>query len=212
MKLIDVYAQLKSLNSNYFYTHDVAAYFDISLTHASKLLQRLAETKQIIHIARGRWVFPETDRLALPGILVAPFPAYISLQSALYYHGMISQIPDTLYAASLARTRIFKTQLGNVSVHHIQPDFFFGFKETEDPLVKIATPEKALIDLLYLSTVKSKRFGALPEIEFPVTFDHKKTESIIKKIPSERIKKIVSVKLTSLYKNSKKSDPTNHYW
>jgi predicted transcriptional regulator of viral defense system len=199
MRLIDAYAKLKSLNSNYFYTHDVAVYLDINLAHASKLLGRLAKTTQIIHVARGRWVFAETDRLALPGILVSPFPAYISLQSALYYHGLISQIPDTLYAVSLARTRVFKTLLGNVSVHHIQADFFFDFVETTDPLIKIATPEKALIDLLYLGDVRSKLFGALPEVEFPASFSRKKAENLIKKIPSERKKCLVSLRFKTLY-------------
>lgn len=199
MRLIEIYAKLKSLGLNYFYTHDVAAYLDINIGHASKYLQRLAKTNHIIHVARGKWVFPDTDRLALPSILTAPFPTYISLQSALYYHGMISQIPDTLYAVSLARTHFFKTQLGNISIHHIQPDFFFGFEETNDSLVRIATPEKALIDLFYLGDVKTKLFSALPEVEFPDSFSVKKAQEIIKKIPSERKKNLVTTRFKLLH-------------
>lgn len=198
MRLIDAYTKLKSLGLSYFYTHDVAAYLDISLPHASKLLQRLAKSNQIIRVLRGRWVFPEIDRLALPGILTAPFPAYISLQSALYYHGMISQIPDTLYAVSLARTYMFKTRLGNVSIHHIQPDFFFDFDETSDPLIKIATPEKALIDLFYLGDAKTKLFASLPELEFPKQFNFKKAAELIEKIPSERKRNLVKLRFKKL--------------
>ena len=53
----------------------------------------------------------------------------MSLQSALYLHGMISQVPTVTYAVSLARTRRFVTTLGTVSVHHVQPPFFFGFQD-----------------------------------------------------------------------------------
>lgn len=55
--------------------------------------------------------------------LTGPFPSYVSPQTALFYHEMISQIPHIIYAVSLARTRQYKTPLGNVSIHHLQPDW-----------------------------------------------------------------------------------------
>jgi predicted transcriptional regulator of viral defense system len=94
--------------------------------------------------------------LALSEYLAAPFPGYISMQSALYYHGMISQVPAITYSVSPARTHIFKTSLGTFSIHHINPSFFFGYEPVGKFGIKMATPEKALLDFLYYGTGKVK--------------------------------------------------------
>src|SRR5688500_227638 len=40
----------------------------------------------------------------LPEYLMAPLPSYLSLHTALHLRGLIEQIPEVFYAASLART------------------------------------------------------------------------------------------------------------
>lgn len=192
MKLIDVYTELKKLKLPLLQTKDVAAYLNININHANKLLSRISDAKQIIHIKQGTWIFPDTEPLILPSILAAPFPAYVSLQTALYYHGMISQIPTTIYAVSLGRTSTHKTPIANISMHHIQPSFFFGYEEIENnELLKIATPEKALIDIFYLSPTKSRLFHTLPEVELPKNFKISVANKIIDKITSVRKKTLV---------------------
>lgn len=192
MKLIDVYTALRELNSPVFLTRDVAAYFKISVNHANKLLSRIAETKQIIRLKHATWAFPDIEPLTLPSLLTDPFPSYVSLQTALYSHEMISQIPSIIYAVSLARTRTYHTPIATVSIHHLQASFFFGYDEINDNgLLKIATPEKALLDLFYLSPTKSRLFHTLPEIELPKKFNVRKTNQIIEKISSKRRRKLV---------------------
>lgn len=198
MKLIDAYTQLRQLQLPALQTQDVAAYLNISITHASKTLSRLADAKQLIHLTHGIWVFPDIDPLALPGFLTAPFPAYVSLQTALYYHGIISQIPNVIYAVSLARTRFFKTPLASISIHHLQPSFFFGYEEKSNGLIKIAAPEKALLDILYLSPAKSKLFYTLPELELPKTFKRSVAKKMISRITSIRKKTLVEQRFFEL--------------
>ncbi len=79
----------------------------------------------------------------------------------------------------------------NISIHHLQPSFFFGFEERNNGLIKIATPEKALIDILYLSPAKSRLFHSLPELELPNTFRISVAKKIIKQIPSTRRRSLV---------------------
>lgn len=201
MRLLEIYSTLKKLNLPIIKTRDVAALLNIKLASASKILARLAKNHQIMHLRRGLWGIPELiDPLMLPQYLTAPFPCYISLQSALYYHGMISQIPTTIYAASLARTKKFITPLGSVSIHHIQPNFFFGFETIGKQQIKIAAPEKALIDIFYLSTAKSRLFSSLPEVEFPKNFSIKKAYDIIKKIKSKTKRTLVTKNFTKIIK------------
>jgi predicted transcriptional regulator of viral defense system len=192
MKLIDVHAQLLGMKGAVFQTSDAAVWLKINNPHASKLLARLAESGHLVHLGRGLWAFKDrVEPLALPEYLTSPFPSYVSLQSALYYHGMISQIPAIMYAVSIARTKRYETAFGTVSIHHVHPSFFFGFEAVGKSAAKIATPEKALIDFFYMSPAKSKLFRALPELELPRSFRIKTAGNIINRIKSARRKSIV---------------------
>jgi len=192
MKLVDVHTKLLGMKVAVFQTSDAAACLNINNTHASKLLSRLSIAEHIVHLSRGLWAFKDkVDLLALPEYLTTPFPSYVSLQSALYHHDMISQIPAITYAVSIGRTKRYETPLGIVSVHHVQPSFFFGFESIGKGIAKIASLEKALIDYLYLSPSKSNLFKALPELEFPKSFAVKRARRIINRIRSTRRKNLV---------------------
>jgi predicted transcriptional regulator of viral defense system len=176
-----------------FQTSDAAAYLRIGSPHASKLLARLAVSGHLARLGRGRWGFKDRiDPYALPEYLTAPYPSYVSLQSALYHHGMISQIPSIIYAISIARTKTYRTFMGTVSVHHIDPSFFFGHQFAAQGPGKIATPEKALIDFLYLSPTRTRLFQALPELEFSKGFKINEARKIIGKIRPVRRRNHVS--------------------
>jgi len=201
MRLVDVHMRLLGMGIPAFQTSDVAAYLNVENAHASKLLARLASSGHLARLGRGRWGFKDRiDPLALPEYLTSPYPSYVSLQSALYHHGMISQIPSVLYAVSPARTRTHRTALGTVSVHHIDPSFFFGHQPAGKGPGKIATPEKALIDFLYLSPGRTHLFRALPELEIPRGFKVNEARKIIRRIRSVRRRNQVSRLFEALWK------------
>lgn len=193
MRLIDAYQKIIALDVPVFQTRDIAAYLNIDISHASKILERLEASSQIIRLVRGRWGLKDRiDILQLPQLLTSPYPSYISLQTALYYQGMISQIPTVIYAISLGRTQRFNTPLGTISTHYVQPDFFCGYKTDDNTQIKMATPEKAVIDILYLSPSKTRLFCRLPEFEFPEHFNRDLAKEYIHMIPSVRRRKLVS--------------------
>ncbi len=202
MKLIEAYKKLRAINVEVITTNDVAACLSISTTNASKLLSRMAEHDLLIKAVRGIWIFPEGfDPLTLPQYLTRPYPSYISLQTALYYHGFIEQIPEVIYAISIARPKRYVTPVGVFSIHHVHEEFMFAFDNYEDSDIKMAAPEKALIDLLYLTSSKTALFRSLPELEIPKTFSIAKCKKIIQRIPSERRKTLVKNRLAKLLKN-----------
>lgn len=202
MSLIQDEQKLLALDQTVLQTRDVAACLKISLAHASKILERLAKAGRFVRLMRGKWATSQkVDPLILPEFLTAPFPSYISLQTALFYHGMISQIPSTIYAVSLARTHSYQTPFGNISTHHIQADFFFGFETMGN--IKMATPEKALLDILYLTPTKQRLFKTLPELEFTRNFNHKKAREMLNKVISDRRKTMMVSRLNDLLSSTK---------
>ena len=110
---------------------------------------------------RRVWAFSDQpDPLALAEYVTAPYPSYVSLQNALYRRGMISQIPSSIYLVSLAWSDLVETAIGTYSVHHVRPELFGGFEHDARSGTKLALPEKALFDFLYLSPTRGRLFGS----------------------------------------------------
>jgi predicted transcriptional regulator of viral defense system len=197
--LLDVLSAVASMEAPAFTTREAAARLRVPNGRASVSLARLAAGGHLLRLRRGVWAVPgRVDALALPEYLTAPLPAYVSLQSALYLHGMISQMPAVTYAVTLARTRRYITPLGVVSLHHIQPAFFFGFEDRGDAGGRLATPEKALVDFLYLAPARSQMFRALPELERPKRFRAGVARDIVRRIEPVRRRAFVAAKLEAL--------------
>jgi predicted transcriptional regulator of viral defense system len=201
MTLLHALSRILAMNVPVFTTSDAATQLSVPNANASVVLARLENSSQVLRLRRGVWAIKDRiDPLALPEYLTAPFPAYVSLHSALYLHGMISQIPAVTYAVSLARTRRYATPLGTVSIHHVQPSFFFGFEAAGRAGGRLATPEKALVDFLYLAPARSRLFRALPELDWPKRFKVRLARSILKRVTPLRRQRIVARKLEELLK------------
>jgi hypothetical protein len=135
-------------------------------------------------LRHGLWSLdPHIEPMLLVEHLTAPFPAYVSLQSALHLHGMISQVPQVIYVASLAPTKKVATAVAHYSIHRLAPSFFGGFESTAAG-IRLATPEKGLLDVLYLGPARSRLFAALPEVELPSTFSAVKARRWLTKVPA----------------------------
>jgi hypothetical protein len=104
---------------------------------------------------------------------------------------MTSQIPAVTYAVSVGRTRRFETPLGTISVHHMDASLFFGYESVGKSGVKMATAEKAILDVLYLSPARSKLFRALPELELPKTFRIGEVRAMLKRIKDVKRRTLV---------------------
>jgi hypothetical protein len=123
----------------------------------------------------------------------------VSFLTALHLHGLIEQIPQIVYAATTGPTRLKKTSLGTFSFHRIDPAFFKGYDwygERRDFL--IATPEKALVDSLYVSSRKARHFAFFPEIDFGSGFQLGRAMEWIDEIRDPMIQKYCRERLLEL--------------
>ena len=91
-------------------------------------------------------------------------PSYISLHSALSYYGIIPEAVVEITSITTRKTARFENKFASYSYQTVKPDLFFGYepKSLKDGIMfMLATPEKAIIDLLYLypqySTIEEMR-------------------------------------------------------
>lgn len=191
--------RLRSLRVPAVTTADAAVALGLTVTAASQALRRLAAAGLVTPVRKGLWALRESpDALTLADYVTMPHPSYVSLQSALYLHGMIDQIPAATYLVSLGRSARLRTKVGPYSVHQVAPALFGGAVLDPRTGVRLATPEKALVDFLYLSTTRSRLFARLPELELPATFSARAARRWAARIPSPRMRTIVERELDRL--------------
>lgn len=80
-------------------------------------------------------------------------PSYISLHSALSHYGMIPEAILKVTSVSTRKTTEFKNDFGDYTYQKVKTEMMFGFEPkamADGRSILFATPEKALLDLLYL--------------------------------------------------------------
>jgi predicted transcriptional regulator of viral defense system len=79
--------------------------------------------------------------------------SYVSLQSALAYYGMIPEYTPVVTSVTTGRPRRWETPLGDYEFRHVKTARFHGYQHLDvgnRQRAFVATPEKALLDLVYL--------------------------------------------------------------
>ena len=208
MNAASALARLRALGKPVVTTDDAALVLGAKGSAATQTLKRLAAAGLLKRIRHGLWATDLTlDPLLLPEYLTAPFPSYISFQSALFLRGMVSQIPEVTYVASLAQPRKVRTSLGTFSIHRLAPAFFGGFEIVKASGVRLATPEKALLDTLYLAPARSGLFAHLPEVELPESCDWDRIAYWVGRIAAGPRRKCVEQRLDALLAAQKRARP-----
>lgn len=81
-------------------------------------------------------------------------PSYVSLYNALSFYGMIPEEVVQLTSVTTLKTATFVNDFGTFHYHNLKTSLYFGYviKIMQNGRgVLFATPEKALLDLLYLN-------------------------------------------------------------
>ena len=80
-------------------------------------------------------------------------PSYVSLESALNYYGLIPEVVANITSITTKKTNTINYDLGEFIYKSIKPSLMFDFDIVikDDFSFKIATPEKTIVDFLYLN-------------------------------------------------------------
>ena len=163
-------------------------------------LRRLAAEGLSTPLKRGHWLIgPSTGQ---PGALVSaaasPYAAYLSGWSALRHHGLIQQIPQIHFGVTLGRPGATFMPGGNVTLHRLKPELFGGYDYEPRAEGFVASPEKALFDLAYLSAMNRSNVSTdLPETDLS-KIRWRELQAWLRRIPSNSIRTSVAAHLARL--------------
>ncbi len=167
-----------------------------SAADVRRQVSRWIESGRLIQLRRGVYsVAPRYARSEQPHPFVVAntlrTASYVSLHSALAHHGMIPEHVPVTTSITTKRPEELETGLGRFLFRHVSPKLFFGFADR--PLsggqhALIATPEKALFDLLYL-TPRSDDRSYLRELrlEFVTSFSISRLEEVADRAGSVKV-------------------------
>lgn len=117
---------------------------------------RWTKNGQLIRLRQGYYTFPEYKQKSDFALYFANRiykPSYISLHTALAFYGLIPEAVVQITSVSTLKTASFSNAFGDYEYKSIKADFMFGYDLkpfANGRTLQIATPEKALLDLLYL--------------------------------------------------------------
>ncbi len=119
-------------------------------------LTRWAKQNLLVKLRNSWYSFP--DYIKMPNIqhFVSNkiySPSYVSLHSALAFYGIIPEAIVQTTAVSSLKKANFENIFGSFSYHQLLPELMFGNEQKtflDKHSLFFATPEKAILDLLYL--------------------------------------------------------------
>lgn len=121
-------------------------------------LTRWVNSGRIYQLRRGLYsIAPPYQKTKPHPFLIANHlrrASYVSLQSALAFYSLIPETVNTTISVTTGRPERLETPLGFYDFRHIKTDLLFGYQmiDLKSQNALVATPEKALLDLIYLQT------------------------------------------------------------
>lgn len=120
----------------------------------------MEKQQQLIRIKKGLFVVAQQEGTSpISRELIANHlygPSYVSLESALSYHNLIPERVYRVRSVTMKRFKMYDTPLGLFEYRTVSPEYFsIGIQQqvTQDNTAfLIASPEKALCDLIVLSS------------------------------------------------------------
>jgi predicted transcriptional regulator of viral defense system len=166
------------------------------------LVKRAISNNEIIHLRRGLYAL--SKKYQRRGINVYELahkiysPSYVSLESALSYHGWIPESVPTITSVSMKRSKEFKTPIGVFSYSRISSFNYAGIERIESgkSIFFMAEPTKALVDYILVYKIdwcgtetlvdnlriEPKNLGMLSK---------RILTQLVNKYPSQRLKKFM---------------------
>lgn len=176
--------KLYNTDTKLFTTNSLKSILEVKKdTSFYNLVDRLIKNNVLDRLERGKYVLKDNNvhEYHLANFLYQP--SYVSFESALNFHGVLSQFPQQIYSATTKRPLEKKIDNKFFCYHQIVKNSFGGSMKKNNFI--IAGPEKALADQIYLTSKGIKNIE-IDELDLS-KFDFKKFKNWIKVYPANRV-------------------------
>lgn len=166
--------ELKLFHYKTFALEALRNYFSQAPASLRVQLSRLSKNKKLIRLKKNLYTFPDFHPNAFVIGQQMISPSYYSLESVLSWTGIIPEGAAAYTLITSKKTQQYTNEFGTFSYRHLPPQLFFGVEQRKDS-AWVATPEKALLDYLYLNSRKfrpdfacwqAERFDQLETLNF----------------------------------------------
>ncbi len=166
-----------------FTTQDLAVLFPGSEDRRYGLVKRALASGEIMHIRRGLYCLaPKYQKKSVNLYALAQHvhgPSYVSLESALSWHGWIPEAVHAVTSVSFKKSREFKTPLGIFSYDRVPQRVFYSeverLADTSGNVFLMAKPMKALADYVY---VRKRNWAGIEAVATDLRIEPEELEQI----------------------------------
>jgi len=154
------------------------------------LITRLIQENVLTQLERGKYYVTakQPSNFEIANFIYAP--SYISFETALNHHGLLSQFPLEITSAALGK-KVEKQVNGQLFTYSkIDKKLFTGYYKESGYL--IATKEKALFDEVYLISKSVKTEKILDGLDMTI-FEMSKFEVFLKLLPQRVLKTFYTI-------------------
>src|SRR3989344_1938742 len=144
--------------------YQLSEQYGLKNTTVDSYISRSLRYKEIIPLRKGLYVSADfynknkgsaSYKFYLANILRRP--SYVSSWAALQYYNLTTEVIHTITSVTPKITRNYKTKIDTFLYQSIKEDLFSNFSSVKDKFdFFIASPSKALFDLLYFRTRQFK--------------------------------------------------------
>jgi len=179
--------ELSNIRKLYFRHEDIARVLDITdesaKVSASRYVKQglLVRLKRNLYVLKEKWKTLEREEEFILANLIQ-VPSYISLMTALDYYEITTQMQKD-FIESVAVKRSKEKEVEDITFRYtkVSQDLYFDFRKKKGFF--IATPEKALLDIIYLNSLGRYSFD-LSSLDFG-KLDREHCERLIVKFPQK---------------------------
>lgn len=179
--------ELKKIPKDYFTLNDVRKISRLSEGSLKVAVHRMVKRGELVKLGGRLYTLVSTgidyERIACE----VYNPSYVSFESSLSFHNILSQKPIHITLATVNRPKRITLGDKDIIYHHLQKKLFWGYEKTDNILM--AKAEKALLDLAYLSLNGYASFDA-EEMNLN-SLDKGKLIKYLKKINSKKLNSLI---------------------
>ena len=156
MRIVEIIKIIKDAQVKIVTLSDLKKMLDINEDNtAYKIAAKLVKEKLLQRLKKGVYasIFYPPENFEVANALYSP--SYVSLETALNHYGVLSQFPYSITSVSPKKSKKLAIEGKEYEYTQISPKLYWGFKR--EGQILIASPEKALLDTIYLAAKGMRR-------------------------------------------------------